>query len=299
MSEFKFKVYEKVPADDHITFRLMKQHEDPKTTITEDQLKNLRVKEEDNITEKQLESRRTGSSDKITEFNLSKTKGSFGVKHRDETTFTGNINKLEEQRILNKKREDAKYESASATPKKLRWWEVKSPDNLKIAARFSPSDLVMENANDKIVDFGETDFTDTSATNETSNFDIDEDEENNDPAYKTHGELEEEKLEAEENEEDEEHISNITLSFGSVDVGGTPMRMGQVTFDNYNGDKEGTIREVISYVNKEHPDINLSEENIDDSNISDGEIKFAVSESLNEKAASNDFKITVIASKKK
>lgn len=124
---FNLKTFAAEKADDHEhnEKRLQKHHTDEAPeVITEKQLGKDRVVEKEELTEKQLEGRRTGGSNKITEKNLNDATGGL-VKHRNTSAHDGDINKLEEQRVSNKKsmQEREKYENASSTPEKKRWWE--------------------------------------------------------------------------------------------------------------------------------------------------------------------------------
>lgn len=134
--KMSFPVFEKTDGDEHITYRLRKEHVDEQDTLTEDQLKDSRVEEKNVIMEALLESKRTGSADKITEKNLNDSKAKFGSAHRNEDAYTGDINKLEEKRLAGHKMEDEKYELAGETPKNLKWWEIElGKDQLKLAEK--------------------------------------------------------------------------------------------------------------------------------------------------------------------
>lgn len=124
---FNLKTYKKTPGDEHITMRLKEQHENTANVITEKQLSDRRVDEKNVIMEKLLDAKRTGGATVVTERNLNESKGMFAPL-RNEKTYTGNINKVEEQRLKGKTAESEKYEPASEIPKKKRWW-----DNLKDA----------------------------------------------------------------------------------------------------------------------------------------------------------------------
>jgi len=107
--------------------------EKEKNIITEKQLDENRFPVEETTLEGLLEKTRTGSAYSTTEALLDNTKANFDIKFRDESAYSGDINKLEEKRLANNPVEDEKYESLSEVPKKLRWWEGKSPDGLKVA----------------------------------------------------------------------------------------------------------------------------------------------------------------------
>jgi len=122
--------------DDHIERRLKNEHKDQKNMITEKQLKDYITETEVQLTEKQLEDNR-GGPEGTTEARLNASTSKL-MKHRDESTHIGDINKLEEQRLANKPVEKEEYKPASETPKALRWWEKSdSPDGLKLAQSHS------------------------------------------------------------------------------------------------------------------------------------------------------------------
>jgi len=122
--KFNLKTYaEKVKEGDiHHEKKLQRDHVKAPESITEDQLGEYHVDEKDVLTEKLLEKTRTGSADRIIEKNLSESTSKLH-KHRNAEAYTGDLNKVEEQRLSRKKQEDEKAEAASSTPKKKRWWE--------------------------------------------------------------------------------------------------------------------------------------------------------------------------------
>lgn len=125
----------KSDGDMHITQKLRNdQHKESPNEVTEGQLGDCHFDITEVITEKQLEKSRTGFADTVIEKNLNDSQGLFGSAHRNDDTYLGDINKIEEQRISGDTMEDEKYEIASGTPKELRWWEMKSPDGHKIAS---------------------------------------------------------------------------------------------------------------------------------------------------------------------
>ena len=126
MSKFNLVNYQKINGHEPVEKRLREDHSDTAQSVTEKQLDKDRVDEKEVITEKQLEKKRTGKSDKIIEKDLNDSKGGF-VKQRNASTYDGDIPKLEEQRLAGDPVEDEKYEAASSTVPKKRWWEkVKS-----------------------------------------------------------------------------------------------------------------------------------------------------------------------------
>ena len=122
-------------SDKGIPARLNEDHGGEKDTITEKQLETegYYALEPDVTTEKQLDDVREGESHALPEKRLDDSKSKL-YKHRNPSAYEGDINKLEEKRLAGKPTEDEKYKPASSTPKKMRWWEAKSPDGLKIAS---------------------------------------------------------------------------------------------------------------------------------------------------------------------
>jgi len=142
MAKFNLKNYKKTDGDEHTDRRLEEHRVEAPEQITEKQLEEGRVEEQDQTIEKQLEKVRADGADKylpdvITEGRLEKLEGRFDIKHRNEATYSGDMNKVEEQRLSKDPVEKEKYESASeVTTKAMRWWEEKkSPDGLKLASK--------------------------------------------------------------------------------------------------------------------------------------------------------------------
>lgn len=133
MSKFDFTVYEKTDGDAHITRRLKDQHKEEQNQVSEGQLESGRYNVDESLTEKLLDGSRTTPANKVTEKNLSDSKGDFEISFRNDETYTGDINKLEEKRVASDPVEKEKYELANQLPEEKRWWEEKSPDGLKIA----------------------------------------------------------------------------------------------------------------------------------------------------------------------
>jgi hypothetical protein len=124
--EYKFKCYEKIDGDEVIEYRLKNEEHTDKDIeeISEAQVEPNRVPEKETTIEGPLSQQRTASSDfEIIERQLDTKKGEFGNKYRNEAAYSGDINKLEEKRLLNDPVEDEKYKPASVTPEGLRWWE--------------------------------------------------------------------------------------------------------------------------------------------------------------------------------
>ena len=118
------------------------------TSITQKQLDDYRGKEEENTTEARLEKVRTGNDGRVTEGLLNESKSKL-VKHRNSETHTGDINKLEEQRVANKKRQETEEQKAIAeTDKDLRFWEKPAgKDGLKLAHNFP---IIFKTADDEL-----------------------------------------------------------------------------------------------------------------------------------------------------
>ena len=137
MSNFNLKNYQKIIGDEHIERRLRNEHGNIPNKINEGQLEKARVTEPTELTEKQLEKVRSGGVDEITERRLDTDKAKFANSYRNPSAYEGDINKLEEKRLMNDPVEKEKYQDASVTPKGLRWWDEapKSPDGLKLAQK--------------------------------------------------------------------------------------------------------------------------------------------------------------------
>jgi hypothetical protein len=131
--KFNLKAYaEKATGegDIHYDKKLRKDHSSTPEAVTQKQLEKDRVKEKDVTVEKLLDDKRLGGADKLIEKNLDDAKGGLH-QHRNTEAHTGDINKVEEQRLANATQEGEKYESASSTPKKKRWWEHLKADSQK------------------------------------------------------------------------------------------------------------------------------------------------------------------------
>jgi hypothetical protein len=109
-------------GDIHYEMKLQREHQKAPESITQKQLEKDRVPEKEVIVEKLLEQKRLGGSSKIIEKNLNDSTSGLH-KHRNAKAHAGDINKIEEQRLSKAKQEDEKYETASGTPKKKKWWE--------------------------------------------------------------------------------------------------------------------------------------------------------------------------------
>lgn len=100
--------------------------------VSEVQLEKHRVETEPVLMEKKLEKVRTGSDHTLTEGRLDASKSKL-VQHRNAEAYTGNINKVEEQRLSRKPVEKEKYEPANVTEKDGQYPLVKGKDGLQTA----------------------------------------------------------------------------------------------------------------------------------------------------------------------
>ena len=134
--KFNLKDYQKIDGDGVIEHRLKEeQHENADIDeIGEAQLESGRVGEKDVTIEGLLNDNRSDLDFEIVERKLDTKKADFDIKFRNPSAYEGDINKLEEKRLLNDPVEDEPYESASETPTKMRWWDTdKKEDDLDIA----------------------------------------------------------------------------------------------------------------------------------------------------------------------
>ena len=178
MEKYKFVNYQPTDGDTHIDAKLAEEHhEEAKFEITDKQLEPSHVTVEESSMEKLLEKARTGTVNVLTEKNLDTAKNQFGSNHRDASTYEGDINKLEEQRMNKKNQvEDEKYEVASETPKKKRWWETKIKNGVKVASKINIESAFGDGDN---FDFDNFDINEMEESNryrdeESNDFDIDE-----------------------------------------------------------------------------------------------------------------------------
>lgn len=103
--------------------------------VTEGQLKNRRWDENNTTIEKTLERVRSGTAHSLTEKRLEKNDSTL-YKHRNPDAHTGNMHKVEEQRLardyVNEKEE---YETASESSPKMRIEKIKpGKDGIKLAS---------------------------------------------------------------------------------------------------------------------------------------------------------------------
>jgi hypothetical protein len=132
--KFNLKDYQAVDGDAHIDQRLDVDHTgDNINEISEAQLEDNRTGNPDLTLEGLLNQNRPELDFRITEAALDQNDGEFGSDFRNPEAYEGDINKLEEKRLMNDPVENEPYEPLTETPKNLRWWEGKSPDGLKVA----------------------------------------------------------------------------------------------------------------------------------------------------------------------
>jgi len=295
MSEYKFVVYEKLDGDAHTSRMLEEEHGDVPEEITDKQLDSYRSGEKDTIMEDLLEKARTGSAQVILEKNLNDSKEQFGSKLRDSSTYEGNINKLEEKRIAQYNIEDEKYEPASETPKRSRWWEVKTDDGLKIAFKTAGRDdwegLTMDD-----VDFDYVDQYQKGDSLDEDDLDFELDSLSDDFVGDDFvGDIDELNL------ADEDTLNEV--SYEIKDIGGTPTAIGVIEVDKnfYDGEGDPTLRKDLEdHMSLEHEDLPFSMSSFDFSRLNEGIITFRMgteSFSIDEVMASSK-KIIVEATKK-
>jgi len=128
--KFNLKDYQKIDGHGVIEHRLKEDHLNTDIQdITEEQLSANRVGEADVTIEALLNKCRVDSDFEIIERKLDTKKANFELKFRNPSAYEGDINKLEEKRLLGDPVEDEPYESASETPDKMRWWETDKKKN--------------------------------------------------------------------------------------------------------------------------------------------------------------------------
>lgn len=298
--KFNLKNYVKISGDDHIEYRLKNEQDDKAPNeIGESQLSGYRGKELNYLTEKQLDDKRTGGADQVVERRLDKQKSKFRNSYRNKSAYQGDMNKLEEKRLQNNPVENEKYESASFTPKGLRWWEgKKSPDGLKIANKINKKAQVEELTFDK-PRWGEV----PTETGEEEEY------------WRDPEEIAEEEFDIiDESLLEDEYDPDLSVdvfeevAYDEQDVAGTPMSIGRVKVNTEvtEVNEDAIVRDVIDFIENKHPNINLTRDSLDLSNLKHGEIGYVVSnDSDNEKfpieevAASLNSDYKVINSQKK
>ena len=129
------KLAEKVDLDAPTEQRLRKKDDsDAPDALTEKQIDKDRTDGDAVPTEKRLEKVRTGAAEVLVEKMLDDSDSKL-VKHRNAEAHTGDMNKVEEQRLANKDRQDTEEaKAASTTEKALSFKEVKGPDGLRTAS---------------------------------------------------------------------------------------------------------------------------------------------------------------------
>jgi len=295
MSKYKFVSYEKLDSDAHTDRMLGEQHEEAPEEITNKQLDSYRSKSEPEVTiEKLLENKRTGSSDVILERNLDTSKDQFGSNHRDASTYEGDIPKLEEKRLASENvYEKEEYEPASETPKRQRWWEVKSEDGLKIAFKKEAQDF------DADIDWESLDRRYGYEDDEIGFEDVNEDF----PIDSTEADFpidDIENFEIDENDFDIDDAGFQEIDQKIVDVGGTPTAVGKIKFTGPEDALPSDIEEELKdYMEVHHSELPFSMSSFDFSKLRDGVISYQIGVgSSDDILASSKWQI-VEASKKK
>lgn len=164
-NEYKFVTYEKLDPDAHTDLMLSNLHGDIPEFITDKQLDEYHFDNKELTTEKLLEDKRTGSRHDLLEKMFNEDKGLYGSQYRDSSTYDGDISKLEQKRVEKYNIENEKYEAASETPKRDRWWNIKSEDGLKIAYKNLNYLTKQSQAEDQdLLNFDDLDFGDPDGT---------------------------------------------------------------------------------------------------------------------------------------
>lgn len=285
--KFNLKDYVKISGDEHIESRLRKSHEDSKDVINEKQLEDYRATEVDSLTEKQLDSKRGGNKEasELVEKRLDTDKSRFANKYRNPDAYKGAINKLEEKRLANNPVEKEKYEAASTTGKKLRWWEnTEDPMGMKLARnRRLQRKAQFEDFEDDY-DGGELDEDTMDLINQYSLT------------------PQEESME-EVNLNDQEDVIDpfVEVSQGSDNSTGTPTYWGkievQIEIDDRN--KDMVINDISDFIDVKHPELVRMKKSLDLSQIDDGIVEYtaapvvSVDEEDMDMVASNNFPIII------
>jgi len=278
MSEYKFVVYEKLDEDAHTDRMLSESHGDIPEEITDKQLDPHHVGDKDSVMEKLLENNRTGSAEVVIEKNLDEAKDEFGSKHRNAQAYEGDMNKLEEKRLADYNIEGEEYETASETPKRQRWWEIKSEDGLKIAFEkkaqsmdidwdYVERDRSLEDNMDDILDdpYGQ-------------DFEINE----IDPDFPI-----------EDLGDDDDVLEAVKeVYYEEIDIGGTPTAVGKLEITGTNDTSSLTLEDIADdleyFMSKHHGEIPFSLASFDDSKLSQGIVTYQIG--LDE--VGEDFEVT-------
>lgn len=260
MSKFNLKESKKQDGDTHTNVALQDQHVVAPEQITDKQLEKAKHTDTipESITEKQLDSVRAEDEGRTIEGRLNQNKAKFDIKHRNESAYTGDINKVEEKRLAGDKVEDEKYQLAADTNKTLRWWETKTNDGLKLAmSKLAQVDTAIERPISKKNSPDELDVSsDSFAVNELmdtpsadSDFPI-----NESPVGEFDDGL----------GEDEGTVDFTEVDFGDTDVGGTNVLMGKIQIGDGNVlEKEALMGALEEFIHNKHPDLFLSEDSIE------------------------------------
>ena len=111
----------------------LKYNETPKVS-TERELEDFRIDVADTSIEARLDDARTGKGgDMLVEGQLDSSKSKL-VQHRNAEAYTGDFNKLDEQRVKSKAAKRESAEPSSKTQDEAKYWEIKSDDGLKLAS---------------------------------------------------------------------------------------------------------------------------------------------------------------------
>lgn len=270
MPTHKFVNYQKINGDEHINARL-ENEKNAKVPfeITEIQLMDRHVDEKNSTFEKLLEKNRKGNPDSILEKSLNDFKSEFGSKFRNESAYSGDINKLEEQRMKSAKTE--KYEDASSVQKKNRWWEEKEAKGLVIANRnekiaswdddvdYSYLDDMYDNVGKK----KKSKYKEYDPVEDDPDFfaDIDDDDDEDEWKYKT-----------DDDETNESEISFSEMNFIEDNSTGTTTYNGTLQLDPQSywvTSVDDAWDEIVQFFKANHPEVNLSDKSINSFYLSD------------------------------
>jgi len=280
--KFNLKTYVKISGDDHIEKRLRDEHGDEPNEINEKQLESHRGSEPDTLTEKQLEKQRGGSkeSEELPEKRLDTNRAKFANKYRNPSAYKGDINKLEEKRLANNPVEKEKYENASVTAPKLRWWEkTDDPMGMKLAKKEKWQ---------KKAQFGEED--DWAGEEDFDILDSIDDYGLNSNDFQEDALIPEEELTSPFKE----------VSQGSDESTGTPTYWGkiQVSLEIDDRNRDRVMQDIADYIDLTHPELSSMKKKLDVSQIDNGVIEYTAAPEF-EAAASNNFPIIIAKDVKK
>lgn len=273
MSDYKFVIYEALDVNAHTSRMLEEEHHgNVPTEITDKQLSSHHVGVKDTIMENLLEKTRTGAAEVILEKNLNDSKDQFGSKHRNPSAYEGDINKLEENWRKHYDYESVKYEPASETPKRQRWWEAKSKDGLKIASKkVAQSDDYLDQVDWDFVERDEDDLDDLDGLDGLDTLDDTMDDD-----------LVVDDMEFEVDDLDDSVSDDVLeeVSYNEVDVGGTPtatgvIKVSQPDFYESTDDPqlESDLKDLMSL---SHEDLAFSLSSFDFSKFSQGIITYQI-----------------------